>query len=97
MEVDSASLAGMSVETLADAIRSHFEALGITLESFSAPGSFDRVCQLADRFGLSSYDALYVVLAEKRGARLLTLDRAMAAAAVAIGVTTIAGAGSDAN
>jgi hypothetical protein len=38
-----------------------------------------------------------VVLAEKRGARLLTLDRAMAAAAVAIGVTTIAGAGSDAN
>ncbi|MFZ4750097.1 MAG: type II toxin-antitoxin system VapC family toxin [Phycisphaerales bacterium] len=97
MEVDSASLAGMSVDTLADAIRSHFEALGITLESFSAPGSFDRVCQLADRFGLSSYDALYVVLAEKRGARLLTLDRAMAAAAVAIGVTTIAGVGSDAN
>jgi predicted nucleic acid-binding protein len=97
MEVDTASLAGMPIEGLAEAIRSQFEVLGITLEAFPAPGSFDRMCQLADRFGLSSYDALYVVFAEKRGARLLTLDRAMAAAAGAIGVTTLAGAGSDAN
>ena len=55
------------------------------------------MCQIAERFGLSSYDALYVAFAEQRGARLLTLDRAMAAAAAGIGVATITAMGPDAN
>lgn len=41
---------------------------------------------LADRHGLSVYDALYLALAEKHGARLLTCDEALAKVAQNIGL-----------
>ena len=39
------------------------------------------VIDLAERFGLSAYDAAYLALAESADAQLMTLDRALAAAA----------------
>jgi predicted nucleic acid-binding protein len=88
---------GVPVDSVAEAIRSHFEVMEVTLEPFPLRSGFDRVCQLTERFGLSSYDALYVAFAEQRGARLLTLDRAMLSAATAIGVPSVAMMGSGAN
>lgn len=97
VEVDAGALMGGSADRLAQLIAAHFEQIGLMLESFPSRAGFDRMCQIAERFGLSSYDALYVAFAEQRGARLLTLDRAMAAAAAGIGVATITAAGPDAN
>ncbi len=97
VEVDAGALMGVSPDRLAQSIAAHFEQFGLTLESFPSRAGFDRMCQIAERFGLSSYDALYVAFAEQRGARLLTLDRAMAAAAAGIGVVTITATGPDAN
>lgn len=42
--------------------------------------------RLADRLAHPVYDCLYLVLAQKRGAELVTLDKRMAAAAKAVGV-----------
>lgn len=44
---------------------------------------------LATRFGITSYDAAYLALAEIAGATLLTLDRRLHAAAQALGVDVI--------
>jgi predicted nucleic acid-binding protein len=68
----------------------------VTLESFSSHDDFDRTFQIAEQCGLTSYDALYVAFAERRGARLLTLDRSMAAAAATVGVATLPAAVSSA-
>lgn len=89
MKVDSASVIGVEADRLARAVRAHFEELGVTLESFSSRDDFDRTSQIAEQCGLSSYDAVYVAFALHRGARLLTLDRAMAAAAASVGVLTL--------
>lgn len=43
------------------------------------------------RHGLSAYDASYLLLAERHGAALATLDVALAAAAGAAGVEVLAG------
>lgn len=45
-----------------------------------------RVLGLARRHRLSAYDATYLELAERRGARLATLDQRLAAAAEAEGI-----------
>jgi predicted nucleic acid-binding protein len=92
MKIDSASVIGVGGDRLARTVRTQFEDLGVTLESFSSRDDFDRTCQIAEQCGLSSYDAVYVAFALQRGARLLTLDRAMAAAAASVGVVTLPGA-----
>lgn len=89
MSVDPASVVGVGTDRLANAVRAHFEELGVTLESFSSRVDFERTCQIAELCGLSAYDAVYVAFAEHRGARLLTLDKAMSAAATSIGITTL--------
>ncbi len=43
------------------------------------------VLELAENFGLSSYDASYLWLARALGAELVTLDRQLARAAAALG------------
>jgi len=43
--------------------------------------------ELAERFGLSTYDASYLWLARELGADLVTLDRRLARAAAALGQT----------
>lgn len=59
------------------------EAMKIALDS--APSSAT-VMDLARRHRLTVYDALYLELAQRRGAALATLDDALAAAARAEGV-----------
>jgi predicted nucleic acid-binding protein len=48
------------------------------------------VLDLARRHGLTVYDAAYLELAQRRGLPLATLDRRLAAAALAAGVTRLA-------
>ena len=44
-------------------------------------------CALAEAHGLTAYDALYLALAERQGARLITNDEALNAAARTLGLT----------
>ncbi len=44
---------------------------------------------LAERYGLSFYDAVYLELAKRRAAPLATLDRALARAAVSEGLSLV--------
>jgi predicted nucleic acid-binding protein len=97
LKVPANSVMGVPAEGVAEAIRSHFEAMEVTLEPFPFRLGFARVCELSERYSLTSYDALYVALAEQRGAQLLTLDRAMAAAAAGIGITPVIALKPDAN
>jgi predicted nucleic acid-binding protein len=56
-----------------------------------AAGNPDLVLGLARHHRLSFYDALYLELARRRSLELATLDRALAAAAQAEGLTVLAG------
>ncbi len=69
----------------------------VALESFPMRVGFDRVCQLSERFRLSSCDPRSIRFAGQRGGRHLTLDRAMQSVPRAIGVGPVATMGSDAN
>ena len=62
------------------------ERLEIVFDTQPASGP---VLRLARQHGLTVYDALYVELAIRKGAVLATLDRAMAKAAQAEGVTVV--------
>lgn len=54
------------------------------------PGAaFDRMIGLADRYGLTAYDAVYLELAIRSGADLATFDGLLAAAAQSAGVTVV--------
>lgn len=64
--------------------------LGIALDARPAEA---RVMALARSRGLTVYDALYLELALRRGAELMTLDAALARAAMAEGVPLAGGAG----
>ena len=97
VDVNPASILGVEPGRVARAVRAHFDELRVTLESFSSHDDFDRTLQIAERCGIASYDALYVAFAERRGARLLTLDRSMAAAAATVGVPTLPAAISSAH
>ncbi len=46
-----------------------------------------QVSVLADRHGLTTYDAAYLELASRMAAALITLDKGLAAAAAAAGIT----------
>jgi predicted nucleic acid-binding protein len=62
------------------------ERLGIDFDTQPASGT---VLRLAREHGLTVYDVLYIEPAIRKGAVLATLDRAMAKAARAEGVTVI--------
>ena len=59
-------------------------ALGIRIDT--APVDMKAISALAERRGLSTYDAAYLECATRQQFDLATLDRALAAAAVAEGV-----------
>ena len=65
------------------------ELCGLTLHQAPPSGEMDRLGQLADRLGLSAYDAAFLDLALVEGAALATLDRDLARAAVAEGLTVL--------
>ena len=47
--------------------------------------------RLADRFGLTAYDAAYLELAHRRGVPLATLDEDLSAAGLALGLRVLGG------
>jgi predicted nucleic acid-binding protein len=65
--------------------------LPITIDNETAVQAWDAVAGLAERFGLTSYDAAYLELAQRRGLPLATLDRDLQAAAKQIGVEVLTG------
>jgi predicted nucleic acid-binding protein len=64
-------------------------ALPITLDVDSASQTWTETARLAERFGLSAYDAAYLELAQRRDLPLASLDRALRAAATALGLSVL--------
>lgn len=61
-------------------------ASGLALRVDAAPIDMRAISNLAERHGLSTYDASYLELAARQGIGLITLDRALADAAAAAGI-----------
>jgi predicted nucleic acid-binding protein len=61
-------------------------ASGLALRVDAAPIDMKAVSALAERHGLSTYDASYMELALRQGCGLITVDRALADAASAEGI-----------
>jgi predicted nucleic acid-binding protein len=64
-------------------------ALPITLDAETASQAWTATARLAERFGLSAYDAAYLELAQRHQLPLATLDRDLRSAATALGVTVL--------
>ena len=84
--VVSAERHGRLLRTAADTVVDAIDGLGISLDTSPRSGT---VLYLARKHGVSVYDSLYLELALRRQADLLTLDRALQRAARAEGVTVI--------
>lgn len=61
-------------------------ALGLTVDEASARDAFGQTSALAEQYGLSVYDAVYLELAIRRGLPLGTRDRALQSAAERSGI-----------
>ena len=64
-------------------------ALPITLDAETAPQAWTATARLAERFGLSAYDAAYLELAQRHQLPLASLDRDLRSAATALGLTVL--------
>ena len=69
----------------------YLQHLPITVDTSMHGQIFTDVIALAQRNGITSYDAAYIHLARTRGARLASLDKQLLAAAKAEGVDVLAG------
>ena len=67
-------------------ICAHLDMLPIEIDPVSTSRVWGAVLELANRHGLSAYDAMYLELAVRMRIPLATLDRALAAAGQAAGV-----------
>jgi predicted nucleic acid-binding protein len=65
--------------------------LDITTDAYTDPHAWAETLLLADRFGLTVYDAAYLELAHRRALPLATLDEALGAAASALGLDVLGG------
>jgi predicted nucleic acid-binding protein len=63
--------------------------LPIEIEAPTARNVLDGQAALAERFGLTAYDAAYLDLALRRGLPLATQDKAMKSAATKAGVALV--------
>ena len=63
--------------------------LPITLDVDTANQAWTETARMAERFGLSAYDAAYLELARRRDLPLASLDRALRAAATVLGLTVL--------
>ena len=68
------------------ALGRQLRALPIEVDPVALPAVLDRVLPMADRYGLTVYDATYLELAIRRGLPLATLDRRLAEVSRAAGV-----------
>jgi len=64
----------------------HLDVLPIEIDPVSTARVWGAVLDLANRHGLSAYDAMYLELAVRMRMPLATLDRALAAAGQAAGI-----------
>ena len=69
----------------------YLQHLPITVDSSMHGQIFTDVIAIAQRNGITSYDAAYIHLARTRGATLASLDKQLLAAAKAEGVDVLAG------
>jgi predicted nucleic acid-binding protein len=67
-------------------LASCLRALPIKLDDAMLDQVWTEIARLAERFGLSSYDATYLELAHRRRLPLASLDRNLRSAAVALGI-----------
>jgi predicted nucleic acid-binding protein len=81
-------ITGMERQRLAGFLR----ALPISVEDQTASQAWTTTAHLAEQHRLTAYDATYLELAMRLGLPLATTDKALAAAAKAVGVTLLAGA-----
>ena len=68
------------------AIRVHLDALPIDIDPISASRTWGTVLDLANTYGISSYDAMYLELAVRMQMPLATLDQQLRAAGQSAGV-----------
>jgi predicted nucleic acid-binding protein len=64
------------------------QGLGVALDPETATRAFSDTRALSDRYALTVYDAAYLELAMRRGATLVSKDKALLKAAGAAGVKT---------
>ena len=64
-------------------------ALPITLDAETADQAWTATARLAERFGLSTYDAAYLELAQRHRLPLATLDRGLRSAGAALGLSVL--------
>jgi predicted nucleic acid-binding protein len=64
-------------------------ALDIVADSLTDAHAWEETLTLADRFGLTLYDAAYVELAQRRSLALATLDGEMRAAGAKLGLRVL--------
>lgn len=67
----------------------HISSLPIVIDDETAERAWTRTLDLADRYGLTAYDAAYLELAERRSLAVGTLDRALGAAATGHGIEVL--------
>lgn len=72
-------------QLLADFLR----ALPVKLDEETAGRAWTETTRLAERFGLSSYDAAYLELAQRRQVPLASLDQDLRTAATALGLAVL--------
>ena len=73
-----------------DAVLSRLAILDITGDLETHPQAWGATATLSARLGLTPYDAAYLELAARERLPLVTLDRALTAAARALGVEVFA-------
>ena len=77
---------GRISESLRAAALADLAFLDITVDAATDDHAWGSTLHLADRLGLTLYDAAYLELAQRRALRLATLDTALSAAAQTLGV-----------
>lgn len=63
--------------------------LPITVDADTGTYAWTTTLRLAERFGLTLYDATYLELAQRRGLPLATLDKALCEAAAALAIPVL--------
>ncbi len=77
---------GRISESLRAAALADLAFLDITVDAATDAHAWGSTLHLADRLGLTLYDAAYLELAQRRALRIATLDTALIAAAQTLGV-----------
>ena len=84
-----AELRGLIEPEASDLFRARLASLPISCDDDTAQERQSRLVVLARCHGLSSYDATYLELAQRLGARLASFDRRLNQAATAAGVALV--------